>query len=244
MQIPRIYHPQLLSTTTVELNPQTSHRITHVLRLKVNHHVLLFDGSSNEYLTRITSISKQSVKARIERRHTISRESPLQTELAQCISRGNRMDYAIQKSVELGVSQITPIISKRCNVGLDRGRMQKKLSHWQGIIIHACEQSGRGTIPILNRPCAIESWLAQCNTDTKLVASPYTAMQAITKQHRPKSVSIIIGPEGGLTEYEVAQAQQHDFACFSLGPRILRTETACVAALSVIQQLWGDFNLQ
>jgi len=159
--------------------------------------------------------------------------------LGQGLSRGERMDWVIQKATELGASQITPIMTERCEVQLKGARCEKRLSHWRQIAISACEQCGRSYLPQINPPQPLNSWLAETYADLKLVLSPQ-ASSALDNAN-PSSLALLIGAEGGLTVDEVEQAQAAGFQSLQLGPRILRTETAAVAALAVAQQRFGDF---
>lgn len=155
------------------------------------------------------------------------------------MSRGERMDWAIQKATELGVAQITPLFTERCEVRLNDERAQKRLEHWQQIAISACEQCGRSKVPVIHAPQLLKDWQASVQADLKLVLHPVA--QSLTQHATPHTLAFLIGPEGGLTEGEVAQAAEYGFQPARLGPRVLRTETAPVVALSVAQQLWGDF---
>jgi 16S rRNA (uracil1498-N3)-methyltransferase len=168
-------------------------------------------------------------------------ESPISLCLAQGISRGEKMDYTIQKAVELGVTKIIPLLTERCTVKLDADRREKRLQHWQSIIISACEQSGRNKIPTLLPPQAFHHWLPTANADQCFVLAP-TANQKLEKISLKNNAEVIllIGPEGGLSDGEIALASDQSFIPLNLGPRILRTETAAVAALSALQCIYGD----
>ena len=166
-------------------------------------------------------------------------ESSLQIHLGQGLSRGERMDWAIQKATELGVAEITPLFTERCEVRLNDERMQKRLEHWQQIAISACEQCGRSKVPVIHVPQSVKDWQAAVQADLKLVLHPVA--QPLTEHAAPSTLAFLIGPEGGLTDAEVAHAAEQGFLPARLGPRVLRTETAPIVALSVAQQLWGDF---
>jgi len=166
-------------------------------------------------------------------------ESPLRIHLGQGLSRGERMDWAIQKATELGVSEITPIVSERCEVRLKDERAEKRQAHWQQIAISACEQCGRSVVPVIHAPMALADWIKKTEADLKLVLHPVA--EPLTSHDKPGTLAFLIGPEGGLNDAEVDQAQDAGFHAARLGPRVLRTETAPVVALSVAQQLWGDF---
>ena len=167
------------------------------------------------------------------------RESGLTIELGQVMSRGERMDYAVQKATELGVTRIVPLFSERCEVKLSSERQDKRQQHWQQVAISACEQSGRSRVPEIAQPQPLSQWLTQCHSALKLVLHPDAAMPLAQRQ-APASVALLIGPEGGLGDQEIAQARAAGFDSLQLGPRVLRTETAPVAALAVLQYLWGD----
>jgi len=166
-------------------------------------------------------------------------ESPLRIHLGQGLSRGERMDWAIQKATELGVSEITPIVSERCEVRLKDERTDKRLAHWRQIAISACEQCGRSTLPVIHPPLLLAEWVKQTAAELKLVLHPVA--EPLTSHPKPGTLAFLIGPEGGLSDNEVAQAAQAGYLPARLGPRVLRTETAPVVALAVAQQLWGDF---
>ena len=166
-------------------------------------------------------------------------ESTLHIHLGQGLSRGERMDWAIQKATELGVNAITPIFSERCEVRLKDERADKRLLHWRQVAISACEQCGRSTVPVIHPPLLLADWLKQVEADLKLVLHPVA--EPMISHAKPGSLAFLIGPEGGLTDNEVDTAQGAGFHAARLGPRVLRTETAPVVALAVAQQLWGDF---
>ena len=150
------------------------------------------------------------------------------------------MDYAVQKATEMGVTEITPLFSERCEVKLDPKRLAKRLAHWHQIAISACEQSGRCDVPVIHAPQQLDSWLAAVKADCKLTLHPHNTV-ALQDIPTPVSCALLIGPEGGLTENEVDAARQQDFLAICLGPRILRTETAPIASLALLQHLWGDY---
>jgi 16S rRNA (uracil1498-N3)-methyltransferase len=170
-------------------------------------------------------------------------ESPLHVTLAQGVSRGERMDYTIQKAVELGVTRIVPLISERCEVRLEGERLTKRVQHWQAVAASACEQCGRNRVPPVLAPVPLNSWLAEPVHGLRLVLNPL-APATLTSLSTPddRLITLLIGPEGGLSDAEVKRAQQSGFVGIRLGPRILRTETAAVTALSALQMLWGDLG--
>jgi 16S rRNA (uracil1498-N3)-methyltransferase len=240
----RIYHPETLCPgNEISLEPQASTHISRVLRLKEGTDLILFNGDGNEYPGTITSIHRNQVAVRIEGQVNTNRESPLNITLAQGISKGERMDYAIQKAVELGVTRIIPVFTERSVVKLDEERLNKKYKHWQGVIISACEQCGRNRIPELMTPGSLASYLDQQDlNNTCLVLDPEANITINSLDTGTNAVTILIGPEGGFTENEIRLAKNKGFTGIHLGPRILRTETAAVAAIASIQTLWGDFS--
>lgn len=212
-----------------------------VLRLKTGAVIQLFDGEGHEYSAELTQVAKRQATAKLTGEISNHSESPLQVCLLQGISRGERMDFAIQKAVELGVQQIVPVITERCNVQLGGERADKRLAHWQGVLISACEQSGRAVLPQLLPVVDLSTALDNCNSDCKLVLDP-TAMQRFNALDKQNAVTLLIGPEGGLSDTEIAAAKHSGFTAIQFGPRILRTETASAAALAIVQANWGDIG--
>lgn len=239
MRLSRFFVETPLALGTHILPEAQAHYLGRVLRLAVGAQVQLFDGSGNEFIATLSEISKKSVTAEISQVLAGQADSPLNIHLGQGLSRGERMDWAIQKATELGVQQITPLFTERCEVRLKDERAEKRLAHWQQVAISACEQCGRSTIPSINPPQLLSDWLKTTEAELKLVLHPVA--EPLTSHSKPASLAFVIGPEGGLTDHEVEQAQAHNFHAARLGPRVLRTETAPVVALSVAQQLWGDF---
>ena len=243
MRISRIYTPAVLNSgDTIELDENAFNYVVRVLRLKKGDTLILFNGIGGEYEAELVEIQKKRASVHISQFSDKACESPLPIILGQCISRGEKMDYTIQKAVELGVSEIVPLFSVRCGVKLNQERMEKRLRHWQSVIISACEQCGRNRIPILHKAQTLQQWQQQLDTSLKLVLNPTASDSLHTLVKPEKNVALLIGPEGGLTESEISSAVQHGFTGIRLGPRILRTETAGLAAISIIQQLWGDLN--
>jgi 16S rRNA (uracil1498-N3)-methyltransferase len=240
MRIPRLYTPQPLPLEqTIELEAAASHYIGKVLRMYVKQDVVLFNHTSEQVSAHITSVNKKFVSVYVSAPLSGPQASPLHTHLGQVMSRGERMDYAIQKATELGVNEITPLFSSRCEVKLDLQRQTKRVAHWQQIAISACEQSGRIDVPLIHSPQVLDSWLENTQAQAKLVLHPYHT-KPLASQTTPASCALLIGPEGGLTDQEVEQAHTHGYTGLSLGPRILRTETAPLAALTLLQYIWGD----
>mgnify|MGYP006082156649 FL=1 len=244
MRIPRLYTPQPLPLEQIiELEAAASHYIGKVLRMQVKQDVVLFNHTSEQVSAHITSVNKKFVSVYVSAPLSGPRASPLHTHLGQVMSRGERMDYAIQKATELGVNEITPLFSSRCEVKLDLQRQAKRVAHWQQIAISACEQSGRIDVPLIHSPQPLDSWLENTQAQAKLVLHPLFhshQTKPLASQTTPASCALLIGPEGGLTHQEVEQAHTHGYTGLSLGPRILRTETAPLAALTLLQYIWGD----
>lgn len=244
MPISRIFQPVALAVgSEIQLDEAATHHIARVLRASVDEELILFNGEGGEYAAVITRIDKKSVTVKIKNFIERDTESPLELCLAQGISRGEKMDYTIQKAVELGVKKIFPLLTERCNVKLDADRREKRFQHWRSIIIGACEQSGRNKIPEILAPQTLPQFLEQTTADWKFVLAPQ-AEKKLSAYSIPKNsrVILLIGPEGGLSDKEIEFAQRHDFLPLNLGPRILRTETAAVAAMTALQFHAGDFS--
>lgn len=239
MRLSRFFIDAPLSLGQHELPEAQAHYISRVLRHATGDAVQLFDGSGQEYLGELIEVGKKAVRVELREQLAGQAESPLRIHLGQGLSRGERMDWAIQKATELGVSEITPIVSERCEVRLKDERADKRLAHWRQVAISACEQCGRSVLPVIHAPITLAEWQAHVQAELKLVLHPVAA--PLESHARPHSLAFLIGPEGGLSEAEVAQAKAAGFHAARLGPRVLRTETAPVVALAVAQQLWGDF---
>jgi len=238
MRLPRLFVDTPLSLGLHALPADRAHYLARVLRRSAGDAVQLFDGSGFEYLGELV-LSGKTLQAELKQCLAGLARETLAIYLGQGLSRGERMDWVIQKATELGASSITPIITERCEVQLKGERSEKRLSHWRQIAISACEQCGRSYLPQINPPQSLKSWLAETCADLKLVLSPQSA--SALPNARPASLALLIGAEGGLTGDEIEQAQTAGFQSLQLGPRILRTETAAVAALAVAQQRFGDF---
>jgi len=245
MPIPRIYLPATLHPgDEVALDARAIGHVVRVLRLRVGDEIILFNGSEDaEYRAQLADLRKESATCRILHRHTRNAESPLTIELAQGISRGERMDYTIQKAVEMGVQRIAPISTERTQVKLSGEREEKRLQHWQGIILHACEQSGRNRIPELLPVQRLDQWLAtREHRAHALFLDPGGDVSVASLSGPITSVSLLVGPEGGLSPHERELATGNGFLRLRLGPRVLRTETAALVALAALQGIWGDFR--
>jgi len=242
MRITRFYCPELSTDNELFILPDAAHRhAVQVLRLKQGDALRLFNGLGLEVDAILDNVSKRESAVRLGKPLVVNNESPLNITLLQGISRGERMDYALQKAVELGVNRIIPVATERCNVQLSGGRSDKRLAHWQGVMVSACEQSGRSILPELSPIMSLDDVLLENQVICQLVLDPL-AEQGFMTLEKQDDIALLIGPEGGLSEQEIKQANSADFQSVRFGPRILRTETAAVAALAVVQTMWGDLG--
>jgi 16S rRNA (uracil1498-N3)-methyltransferase len=244
MPISRIYQNIPLATgLTLELDTNASHHLARVLRAAVGDKLIIFNGLGGEYNATIDAISKKSVHAIIAEFNPREAESPLDLWLAQGISRGEKMDYTIQKAVELGVKKILPLFTDRSTVKLDQERLAKRLEHWRAIAISAAEQSGRNRITEILTPTTLENSLPHMQTPWRFVLSPHVTQKLHTFQiDKLQPTVLLIGPEGGLSDNEMLLTQSHNFLPLNLGPRVMRTETAAVAAITALQCYFGDMS--
>jgi 16S rRNA (uracil1498-N3)-methyltransferase len=243
MRIPRIYVPQPLRPgREVELPIQAGEHLARVLRLDRGHPLRLFDGSGDEYEAELASLAKRSVTARVlESADTEDRESPLRITLAQGIARGEKMDWILQKATELGVARIVPIVTDRTEVKLDAERAERRVAHWEAVVASACEQSGRRRLPEVAEPAKLFDWAASLDDETGLrLALDPAGDRALRDLPASASATLVVGPEGGLSDHDLATLKAAGFHGLRLGPRILRTETAGLAALAAMQALLGD----
>ena len=243
MRVPRIYQsaeqPWPLQVD-IALDDDAANHVGRVLRMNAGQPLELFNGDGNNYAATIVESSKRNVIVRLTDVSPNTTEAPVAVHLAQGISRGDRMDFVLQKSVELGVTEITPLFTERCGVKLSGERLQKKQQQWQKIVIAACEQSGRSVVPPVHTPVTLAQWLAAAPEGLRLTLDPYAQKPLRELATTPQQVTLFIGPEGGLTDAEVSAASTQQFLPVRLGPRVLRTETAALTALSVIQYQFGD----
>lgn len=243
MRIPRVYTDRPLAAGDgVLLEQAPSHHLLRVLRLKPGDPVALFNGDGNEYRAVLENTEQKCARLSVQGMICPQRESRLTISVGQGVSRGERMDLVVQKAVELGVQAITPLWTRRSQVRLSGDRLDKRLSHWRGIVHSACEQSGRVRLPEFHASATLDEWLAAHHTPaTGLVLDPEAD---ITLRDLPPqtSVRLLVGPEGGLEASELASASAAGYQAVRLGPRVLRTETATLAILAALQTLWGDFR--
>lgn len=241
--MPRFYCPANLARgATIALPENAAHHAARVLRMQVGDTVILFNGDGTDYTGEILRINKTEVVAKIVDAQAVNNESPLDVTLAQAISSGERMDYTLQKSVELGINRIQPLAAERSVVKLTGDKIERRRDHWQNVVIAACEQSGRAVVPQVLPPIPYLEWLGRQEAHAlKLMLAP-TASQTLHDLAKPEgSVCLLIGCEGGFSPTEQRAAESCGFTGIQLGKRILRTETAAVAALAAMQALWGDF---
>ena len=233
----------LALNTDVQLSENAAAHATRALRLNVGDNAIIFNGDGFDYECTLTSVKKNGVTVTIIDAKPISNESPLNITLLQGISSGDRMDFTIQKAVELGVRQIQPINSQRSVVKLTHDRAEKRVEHWQNVAVSACEQSGRAFVPKVLPPLTLEGWLSQnpYNNTVRILLNPVGAKRLAEIQKPDAAIELLIGAEGGLSQGEIDLATSQSFQSIVLGPRILRTETAALTAISVMQSLWGDF---
>ena len=230
--------PDHAATLTLEAEP--ARHIARTLRMRVGDRLCLFDGSGRECGASIELVERNSVAVHCEAATAVSRESPLRVTLAIAVSRGERMDTVIQKATELGVAEIWPLLSERVGVKLDEARWARKTGHWQRVAISACEQSGRNVVPTVAAPESLARILER-SADCELRLLLHPAAEAGELPAQCRSLCLLVGPEGGFSDAEVEAAVDAGAQSLVLGPRVLRTETAPLAALTMAQLRWGDF---
>lgn len=242
MRIPRIYHPEpLAGKSHCVLSDDAANHVGRVLRMNSGAQLILFDGSNHIFEATIETVGKKQIDVSIRQQQLDDRESPLPIHLGQVISRGDRMEFTIQKSVELGVTTITPLWSERCGVKLDEERQDKKLQQWQKIAIAACEQCGRNVVPEIRPIMKLTDWCKEQDSMLKLNLHPRASYTLKSLPALPaEGVRLLIGSEGGLSAEEIAMTEQQGFTEVLLGKRVLRTETASLAVITALQTLYGD----
>lgn len=243
MRIPRFYLPASYQVgEKLSLDKPQVHYALNVLRLKHQRPVELFDGQGSQAQARLHILDRRHAEVEIDSIDCVDRESPLHTTLLQGISKGDRMDFTIQKATELGVSSIQPLFTEHCDVKLSADKQLKRQQQWQDIAISACEQSNRNQLPTIFAPMTLSDWFSSTDSPQGFVLEP-TASLSLKQLPEPSNapLAILIGPEGGLSEEEISLACKKGLQPIKLGPRILRTETAGLVILSALQTLWGDF---
>jgi 16S rRNA (uracil1498-N3)-methyltransferase len=242
MRIPRIHTPQSLrADTRIELEQGQAHYVARVLRMRAGDALMLFNGTGGQYPATLETVAKNAVVVSTGKFEPVERESPLVLHLGIAVSRGERMDWVVQKATELGVQAITPLLSERTEVRLKGEREEKKLRHWQQVATSACEQCGRNRLPVVNTLQPLQDWCQQAEADLRLVLDP-AAGNSDPGAATPASIALLVGPEGGFSAAEIAAARAAGFQSLQLGPRVLRTETAPLAAISLLQARWGDMR--
>ena len=243
MRIPRVFTTQPLSVgDTIQLEEAAARHLTSVLRMVQGQNIILFDGRGGEYHAELTDVKKGAARAKVDLFIDADRESPLKIELAIGISRGERMDWIVQKATELGVTGITPLFTERCEVKLNAERLGKKTRHWQQVAVSACEQCQRNTLPVIQPAVSLEHYLSTAREGLKLVLHHRSSQRLDEMRNQNNYVTLLVGPEGGLSEREISLATSAGFSPLAIGPRVLRTETAPLATISIIQSLWGDMG--
>jgi 16S rRNA (uracil1498-N3)-methyltransferase len=250
----RFYSPEKLRIgTQVNLSENAATHATRVMRLNVGDKLFLFDGSGSDFECELVSVQKNATLAKVLSAVEVQNESPINITLLLGISSGDRMDIGIQKAVELGVNQIVPIKTERSVVKLDEEKAKKRVEHWQNVVIAACEQSGRAKIPLVSKPESLSAWLQAntqeafsdgdmiCASKTRILLNPIGAKKLSELQKPAGEIQLLIGAEGGLSDKEIALAISQGFQSIILGARILRTETAPLAAIASMNTHWGDF---
>ena len=237
----RLYTPQQLEAgSVIELDPIAAHHLGKVLRASAGDPVTLFNGGGLDWACSVDRIEKKSLWVSVLKAQDAIAEAPIDTHLGLCLSKGDRFDWAIQKATELGVTEITPLFSERVDVKLPADRLDKRLAQWRRIVIGACEQCGRACVPAIHPPKHLATWVVSAESALKWVLDHQTS--TAWPEAAPSSIDLLIGPEGGLTEQEIALATTAGFQGLRLGPRVLRTETAPAIALGIIGSRWGDVN--
>ena len=244
MRNPRLFTDQSLTAgDRVVLKGNAAQHLGRVLRARAGDHIALFNGDGQEFAATVVNVSKREVSVDIGEAHAPNTESQVHTMLGLCLSKGDRFDWGIQKATELGVGAIIPLQSERVDFAIPTDRIEKRVAHWQQIAVSACEQCGRVKVPSITPPQSLVSWVENVSAEQKWVlhcADDTGASAPAVTEGAPQDAALLIGPEGGLTNQEFAAASAEGFQLLQLGPRVLRTETAPAAALSVLSVFWGE----
>ncbi len=245
MRLTRIYQPiaALQTEQLIPLSTEAAHYLTRVLRLSEGAHFIVFNDQGGEFVARLVR-NKKNVCAYLQEYCATTRESNLKIYLGQAVSSIQKMDYTVQKTVELGLTSFSPILSEYCQVHLSEERWPKRLRHWQAVAVSACQQSGRTLVPNVTRPYHFLEWVQTISADIKYILHPNAATSLCMHVEKPCTLALLIGPEAGWSPIEYEQALTHHFTAITLGPRVLRTETASVSAVAVLQSLFGDLMIK
>jgi len=243
LNVPRFFVPALLAPgSRIDLPEAAAGHVARVLRMQAGEHVTLFDGSGGEYPGTILRVAKNGVTVQVAEQLAVDRESPLDVTLIQALATGDKMDWIVQKAVELGATRIRPVVMRRSVLRMEGERAQKRVAHWQAIAAGACEQSGRNRVPVVESVVS----MAQCFDPPPEVFGialvPGEGGPLADLPAPGRAVALVVGPEGGFADDEIAILRRAQFRFATLGPRILRTETAGMAALAALQALWGDWK--
>jgi len=242
LRLHRIYSPQPLEPESEALlHDGAAHKLSRVLRVAAGQSFILFNGDGSDYLAEVVRPGKHQLLARVHSRAAARSESSLRITLVQALSRGERMDQTLQKATELGVAAFQPVVSERVELRVQPDRLERRMDHWRSVIISSCEQCGRAVIPAIAEPVNLASWLHAAGHALRLVLDPESQVPLAGLQPGSE-VELLVGPEGGFSDNELSLARQHGVRPVSMGPRILRTETAGPAAIAILQSLAGDFR--
>jgi len=249
MRIPRVHVPfELAEHARFALPPEAARHLRQSLRARPGQPLVVFDGRGGEYEAKVEALDARAVRVATGAFRPVDREPPVRVRLAQGIARGERMDFAVQKAVELGVAELTPLFTERTVVRLAGARAERRREHWQAVAVQACQQCGRNRIPEVRAPLALERWLERVSENGHvrgalgLALDPGAGRGLAELGEGVREVALLIGPEGGLSDAELARTRGAGFVPLRLGPRTLRTETAAIAALAAIQTRWGDLG--
>lgn len=232
----------LVAGTEIALPAQAATHVARVLRLRTGDRVSLFNGDGNDYAAELVAVGPRETRARILQSRANGSESPLRIVLAQALARGEKMDWIVQKATELGVAEIVPLVTARSEVKLDESRASKRLEHWRAVAISACEQSGRARVPMIAGVRPLRAWLETLDgSAARLALLPEGNITPRALGAPGQAITLAVGPEGGFDEADVSSLRNAGFGGLALGPRVLRTETAGVAAIAALQALYGDW---
>jgi len=243
MALTRLFiRSELQTGQALELGSEQAHYLGRALRLRPGDALSIFSAESGEFAATLTSIGKSEAVLAVGAAIATATESPLKVHLVQGVSRGERMDFVVQKATELGVKRISPVLTEYAMVKLEGNRASKRREHWQKIAESACEQSGRTRPPLIDEPLPLKNWFGSktSETDVDLILKPNATTSMASVKAPTTKVCLLIGPEGGFSDKEYEDAEVSGFTAVSLGPRVLRTETAAIAAVTVAESLWGD----